>query len=172
MEIEIHPHQPFIPDPIRKLILGSFPGRATTLTTQIDDQWFYAAKRNQFWKIMAGVFETALPNQQAKEKLLKTQGIGITDILWKIRRKKLSNLDQDLEIISYNHLAIGQILAAHPDIRVFFTSAFVEKHFRKLFPEFKAFQRLPSPSPRYARLSLQDKIEQYKRLLIETPTET
>lgn len=165
MEIEIHPHQPFIPDPIHQLILGSFPGRPATLTTNKSDQWFYAAKRNQFWKIMAGVFGTPLPDQRAKEKLFTEQGIGMTDILWKIHRKKASNLDQDLEIIAFNQQAIEQILNAHPDIQVFFTSAFVEKHFRKLFPAFNATCRLPSPSPRYARLSLQEKIKQYKQLL-------
>lgn len=165
MDIEIHPHKPFIPNPVRALILGSFPGRPGTLTTNQSDQWFYAAKRNQFWKIMASVYDTPLPDQSAKEKLLRDKGIAMTDILWKIRRKKATNSDQDLEIIAFNQQAIEDILQKHPDIRVFFTSTFVEKHFQKLFPAFKATCRLPSPSPRYATLSFPEKVKQYKHLL-------
>jgi hypothetical protein len=38
----------------------------------------------------------------------------------------------------------------------------VENAFKKLFPEVAIGESLPSPSPRYARMSLQQKIDYYK----------
>jgi len=68
---------------------------------------------------------------------LKRFGIGITDILLKVRRKNNSNLDDNLEIIEYNDKAIKIILENSKIKSIFFTSKFVEKHFYKLFPDFK-----------------------------------
>jgi G:T/U-mismatch repair DNA glycosylase len=50
---------------------------------------------------------------------------------------------------------------------IFFTSRFVEKIFKKLFPQFTNTIVLPSPSQRYARMSLKGKIEVYKKLLLK-----
>lgn len=165
MDTELHPHTPFIPPNINCLILGSFPGRASSLITEEDNQWFYAAKRNQFWKIMAGVYDLKLDNRDAKEKLLMDQGIGIADILLEIRRKKDTNQDQDLEVIRYNDKAIRQILKKYPTLPILFGSRFVETKFKKFFPDYPHTALLPSPSPRYARLSLEGKIAVYKSLL-------
>ncbi|HTN36237.1 MAG TPA: uracil-DNA glycosylase family protein [Arachidicoccus sp.] len=165
MEQEIHPHGPFIPDNLRCLILGSFPGRPATINTDPDNQWFYSAKRNQFWKIMEGVFRKPLQTRSEKEKLMALNGIGLTDIFSAIRRKNDSNLDQDLEIITFNDTAIRTILVQYPNVKVCFTSRFVEKHFRKLFPDFRSTVLLPSPSPRYARMSLLEKTQRYTEIL-------
>ena len=63
-------------------------------------------------------------------------------------------MDSNLEVIEFNDKAIKTILQ-NPNIKsIFFTSKFVEKEFMKLFPEMKIGECLPSPSPRYARMSL------------------
>ncbi|UAY54610.1 uracil-DNA glycosylase family protein [Arachidicoccus terrestris] len=165
MQIETHPHAPFIPDTLKVLIMGSFPGRSTTLSDDPGNQWFYSARRNQFWKILEKVFEKPLPDQETKSAVLSLHGIGIADILLQITRLKDSNADQDLEIVTYNDKAIGDILKRYPNVCVCFTSRFVEKHFKSLFPAHQHSILLPSPSPRYARLNLDQKAALYKQIL-------
>ena len=161
-EIELHPFKPFVPDNATTLILGSFPGREQTQTNPDNDQWFYGAKRNQFWKIISEVYNTDLPCKADKQKLFEKFGIGITDILLRVRRKNNSNLDDNLEIIEYNNTAIKAILENSKIKSIFFTSKFVGVHFFKLFPEIKNTEYLPSPSPRYARMTKVEKINSYK----------
>ncbi|MGF7230708.1 uracil-DNA glycosylase family protein [Arachidicoccus sp.] len=161
MEIETHPHQPFIPSSIQILIVGSFPGKDQAQ----EGKWFYSAPRNQFWKIIEGVYEKHLTTTKEKQELFSSMGIGMADIILKAKRKNNTNLDQNLEIIEFNDIALSKILQQYPQIKVFFTSHFVEKHFKKLFPSFKNIACLPSPSPRFATMSLINKIARYKELL-------
>ena len=164
-EIEMHPFSPFIPDNATTLILGSFPGREQTQKESDNGQWFYGAKRNQFWKIISSVYNTELLCKEDKQQLFKRFGICITDILLKVRRKNNSNLDDNLEIIEYNDKAIKTILENSKIKSIFFTSKYVEKHFYKLFPDIKNAEYLPSPSPRYARMTKEDKVNYYKNKL-------
>lgn len=164
-EIETHPFDPFIPDNATTLILGSFPGREQTQTKSDNNQWFYGAKRNQFWKIISSVYNTNLLCKVEKQQLFSKFGIGITDILLKVRRKNNTNLDDNLEIIEYNDKAIKSILENSKIKSIFFTSKYVEKHFYKLFPDIKNAEYLPSPSPRYARMTKMDKVNYYKSKL-------
>ena len=166
MEIETHPHSPFSPLPLKTLIVGSFPGRADTLSKDPANNWFYSAVRSQFWKIMTLALELPLPDTNAKMAALSSRGIGIADILLQISRKKATNADQDLIVIAYNKKAFSKILKDHPNVRVCFTSRFVEKHFIKCFPDYTNTCLLPSPSARYAKLSLQQKAAVYKELLL------
>jgi hypothetical protein len=69
--------------------------------------------------------------------------------------------------VELNDKAI-KIVLQNPNIKsIFFTSKFVEKAFMKMFPETMIGECLPSPSPRYARMSLQEKINHYKLKLPE-----
>ena len=164
-KIEIHPFTPFIPGNATALILGSFPGREQTQSVPDSRQWFYGAKRNQFWNIISAVYNKALVSKTDKQELFKKFGIGITDILLKVRRKNNNNQDDNLEIIEYNDKAIKKILRDSKIKSIYFTSRFVETHFRKLFPGIKHAEYLPSPSPRNARMTRADKINYYKSKL-------
>ncbi|MGN6531438.1 MAG: uracil-DNA glycosylase family protein [Ginsengibacter sp.] len=161
-EIETHPYKAFIPKNVTAIIIGSFPGREVTHKVLTGDEWFYGAKRNQFWKIISGVYQTELITKAQKQDLFNKHGIGIVDIFLKIKRKENNNMDSNLEVIEFNDHAIKEILK-NPNIKsIFFTSKFVEKAFLKLFPEIQIGQSLPSPSPRFARMSLAEKINYYK----------
>ena len=164
-EIENHPFEPFIPENATVLIVGSFPGREQTQGYVDDEQWFYGAKRNQFWKIISAVYQTELLCKADKQNLFNKYGIGITDILLKVRRKNNSNLDDNLEIVEYNDKAIKEIFRKSNIKSIYFTSKFVGKHFNKLFPEIENVEFLPSPSPRYARMTKDDKTNYYKTKL-------
>lgn len=164
-EIETHPFKAFIPENVVVLIVGSFPGREVTHKILSDDEWFYGSKRNQFWKIISGVYGTALETKEDKQSLFQKHGIGIVDIFLKVKRKDNTNMDSSLKVVEYNNMEIKKILEKHSIKAIFFTSKFVEKQFLSLFPSVKNGESLPSPSPRYARMSLQEKINYYKSKL-------
>ena len=163
--IENHPFEPFIPEHATVLIVGSFPGREQTQGNMDAEQWFYGAKRNQFWKIISAVYQTELLCKADKQNLFNKHGIGLTDILFKVRRKNNSNLDENLEIVEYNDAAIREIISKSNIKSIYFTSRFVEKHFKKQLPEINFGEYLPSPSPRYAGMNQADKIKYYKSKL-------
>ncbi len=164
-EIETHPFKAFIPENLTVIIVGSFPGREVTHKNLTEDEWFYGSKRNQFWKIISGVYETELITRKQKQDLFAKHGIGIVDIFLRIKRKGNNNMDSNLEVVEFNDKAIEIILRNQNIKSIFFTSKFVEKEFMKLFPETKIGACLPSPSPRYATMSLQEKINDYKKKL-------
>lgn len=164
-EIETHPYKAFIPKNVTVIIIGSFPGREVTHKVLSEDDWFYGAKRNQFWKIISGVYETELITRKQKQDLFAKHGIGIVDIFLKIKRKENNNMDSNLEVIEFNDQAIKEILQNSNIKSIFFTSKYVEKAFLKLFPQIKTGESVPSPSPKFARMSLSEKINYYKMKL-------
>jgi hypoxanthine-DNA glycosylase len=163
--IEIHPHKAFVPPNAKVLILGSFPGKGHA-TFESASEWFYASKRNQFWNILRGVYNEELFTTEDKKGLFVNHSIAIADVFLKIRRKEGNNQDSNLEIIAYNDKALRKILKENKFESIFFTSKLVEKHFIKLFPSIKNGECLPSPSPRYARMPLKEKINVYKKKLL------
>lgn len=163
-EIETHPHKLFVPPNATVLILGTFPGK-NNVQVAGQDEWFYSSKRNQFWTILRGVYGEALETTGQKKDLFTRKGIAIGDIFLKIRRKENNNSDTSLEIIEYNDQEIEKALQENHFQSIYTTSQFVKKEFKKLFPDFKDIEALPSPSPRFARMSLEDKIALYKKKL-------
>lgn len=162
--IEIHPHLPFVPPHASVLIIGSFPGRHHVQVSD-KDEWFYASPRNQFWPILRQVYTLPLSNTAEKKALFTQKGIAITDIFLKIRRKENTNSDAHIDVVAYNDEAIHQILNSNEFQKVFFTSQLVQRHFMKCFPLAKNGECLPSPSPRYARMSFAEKVAWYKKKL-------
>ena len=164
MLFEVHPFEAFIPKNIKCLIVGSFPGKEQTQCELDDHQWFYGAPRNQFWKILQLVYQKDLGVRKEKQELFEEHGIGITDVIKSCIRKNGTNLDENLDIKEYNKETLQSILNKHHP-KVLFTSRFVEKEFRKLFPGYTNTDILPSPSPRYFKLSIEDKARIYKEKL-------
>lgn len=163
-KLEVHPFGAFVPKRLKVLIVGSFPGKEQTQCEVDASQWFYGAPRNQLWKILEIVYKTELKGRQQKQALFEKAGIGITDIIKTCVRRSGTNLDENLEIKEYNKETIAAILEQYRP-KVLFTSRFVEKEFKRLFPEYDNTDILPSPSPRYFRLSIADKAEVYKNKL-------
>lgn len=164
--IETHPFDYFLPDNPRILVVGSFPGWEQV--KNCEGEWFYTAKRNQFWSILSAVYEIDLLTVESKKRLCEKEGIAITDIFHQvIRRKPESNLDKFLEPVKYNDDRIKWILDNSKIRLILFTSHFVEKKFFERLPEIKNTQCLPSPS-RAANIPI-SKSEEYKNYLIENP---
>ena len=163
--LETHPFPPFVPPQTRYLLLGSFTGKPTP-----GYDWYYCTKTNQFWPILEAVYHTPLLTKSAKQRLFTRLRLAVTDIIYKCQRKKGNSLDSNLINIVYNTPAIQKILDNYQIKRIFFSSRFVEKNFKKLFPHVSIpFVTLPSPSPRYAAMSKSDKIKRYRELLPSLP---
>lgn len=164
--IEKHPFGDFIPKNTQYLILGSFTGKITDSSYD----WFYGTKRNQFWPIMQEVYKIPLTNKEEKQNLFKKLGLAITDIILSCERKSNSNLDTNLTNIVLNE-EVAKIPRANKIKKIFFSSRFVEKLFKRYFkdlileyPDIELIT-LPSPSPRYVAMSRVEKIEKYRQLL-------
>lgn len=172
--IETHPFGSYVPPDAKFLILGSFTGREAVKGTPFTDEsydWFYGTPRNQFWPILEAVYHRELRDKNSKQSLLNELGIAIADIIYQCERMTGSNLDSNLKNIVYATDEITQIFGEKPISKIYFTSRFVEKKFRRVFQELIKQHpdieliTLPSPSPRYARMTKEQKINKYRELL-------
>lgn len=161
---ERHPFAAFIPKKMHCLILGSFPGKEQTRGGLDENAWFYGAPLNQFWRILSKAYGRELTTRAEKQALFEEAGIGITDIFHTVIRTAGSNLDENLQIEEYNWDVIEAILLKHRP-QVLCTSRYVEKEFKKQFPAYRAVDVLPSPSPRYFKLTVAQKAEIYRQKL-------
>lgn len=167
-QIEHHPFAPFVPPRMKCLILGSFPGKEQTRGGLDENAWFYGSPFNQLWRILEVAYSRELKTKEAKQSLFKEAGIGITDIFKTVIRTANSNVDENLQIVEYDKAEIERLLR---DYRppVWCTSRYVEKEFKKMFPAYPAVDVLPSPSPRYFKLSIEEKAAIYKKKLPALP---
>jgi hypoxanthine-DNA glycosylase len=167
--IEKHPFAPFVPLQSRILILGSFPGRESTQAKREND-WFYCANRNQFWKIIESVYDQVLVTSSAKQDLFKQRNIAITDIIESCERRNNKNSDDNLINKVYNKNSIAKIITQNPIKKILFTSKSVYLEFLENFdkPNGVELVILPSPSPVFRRMNLDDKIKAYKSQLLES----
>lgn len=167
IRIETHKFGDYVPKNFKYLLLGSFTSNFVAKNNDYD--WFYSNGRSQFWKLIGQVYNLTLETKDHKMQLCERLGLGITDIIYECRRTKQSSLDNHLEIISYNpnleNLVKSGIRA------VYFSSRYVESQYKKQFqhlvenhPDVRLIY-LPSPSPRYAAMTKEEKVEVYKRLL-------
>lgn len=172
--IETHPFGNFVPPKAKYMILGSFTGRQAVKGKSASDasyDWFYGTKTNQFWPILEVVYKLELKDKASRQQLFANLGIAVADIIYRCERKEGNNLDANLINIAYNTEALAKILETNKIQTIFFSSRFVEKKFkqvcRALIEKHPAIEliTLPSPSPRYAQMSREEKTQRYRELL-------
>jgi G:T/U-mismatch repair DNA glycosylase len=128
--IETHPFQPFCPPGAKYLILGSFTANSINSDPAYD--WYYVTKRNQFWPILESVYGTDLQAKESKQNLFTNLKIAITDIIYQCERRDGNSLDMNLISLVYNTKTIENILRLNKIEKIFFSSKYVEKEFRKI----------------------------------------
>ena len=172
--VETHPFGSYVPSGAKYLILGSFTGRQAVkgkAFTDDDYDFFYGLPRNQFWPILEKVYGRRLQDTQSRKDLLAELRIAMADIIRQCERKDGSNLDANLSNIVYALEEIAQILESNQIRRIYFTSRYAETKFRRNFRDIMGWHpaielvTLPSPSPRYARMTKEQKTARYKALL-------
>jgi len=153
------------------LILGSYPSEQSLLRKE-----YYGNPRNQFWKIMGILFSfpsdfTGL-SYQDRLHFLTGQGIAIWDVVESCSRKRSS----DSSIGDTTPNDIRRFLADHPSIRcIALNGKTGAGHwFQRYFSDLTESENedtnliilpLPSTSPAYAGMSLNDKAEMWQEIL-------
>lgn len=164
---------PLVDERTRVLVLGSFPGVASLVAQQ-----YYGHPRNQFWPIMAHVFQAFLASSSYSESAssyqkdergvprdyaqrcawLQAHGVGLWDVYAACQRP--GSLDADIRAAEPNDLAA--LLTRCPQLRLVAhnggESGKHARHTRALFgPRGVAVVQLPSTSPANASWSLDRK---------------
>lgn len=147
------------------LILGSLPGKRS-----LDALQYYAHPRNAFWRIMQSLFGVE-GNYAERCEQLTTNGIALWDVLRSSVRS--GSLDANIRMRSAQTNDFTRFFTDYPGIRrVCFNGRKAEAVYRKLVmpglsdpvPEMSG---LPSTSPAHASLSFEDKLEAWRRVLIQ-----
>ena len=150
--------------PVRLLVLGSMPGRAS-----LDAQQYYAHPRNAFWPIMAAYCGIDPGSDYAtRVRALADAGIVLWDVLAQCRRP--GSLDAAIELADARPNPIAELLEAHPQItRVCCngsTAASLYRRFKLPGPPRVEVLQLPSTSPAHAGMPLAEKMRRWHAALL------
>lgn len=150
-----HPFSPIIFKDTKILILGSFPS-----ISSFENSFYYANPKNQFWNILKEVTNYPINNRDQKIWLLKTNFLGLWDMVSSCKRE--NSLDSDLKEIEVNNIPL--ILDKYPNIeKLLFTGRKAQTLFEDNFSQLKIKRDyLPSPSTAYASISFDEKVKIYK----------
>jgi len=151
---------PVIDERSETLVLGTIPGPESLRRRQ-----YYANANNQFWSIIYKVFgESATDSDyESKTRFLLENKIALWDVFRSAYR--LGAMDSDIKNPESND--IPGLISAHPQIkRILLAGRTAEKAFRKHFPDVDVEAvYVPSASSAYAKKSIDDKINDWKRAL-------
>jgi hypoxanthine-DNA glycosylase len=155
---------PIVSEHSNVLILGTMPGVASLLRQQ-----YYGHPRNAFWPIMGALFgmEPGLCYIERKEALI-SNGIAVWDVLQSCKR--LGSSDSNIKPASIRINDFMSFFAKYNNIKqVFFNGKMAEKVYQqRILPvlnhrfSYLEYHCLPSTSPAYASLKLEQKIEAWK----------
>jgi len=158
---------PIVSADAKLLILGSMPGELS-----LQKQQYYGHPKNAFWAIMAALFN--IPDDASytqRKSALMANSIAVWDVLHYCRRKGSLDSGIDMGTVSANNLA--SFFTEHPTIKtVCFNGGMAEKLYKKhVQPTVQAhkpdlgYLRLPSTSPAYAAITVEQKIRAWQSIL-------
>ncbi|BCD67880.1 DNA-deoxyinosine glycosylase [Nitratiruptor sp. YY09-18] len=153
-----HPFEPIIDKNSKVLILGTFPS-----IKSCENSFYYGHPQNQFWKILASLFHEEIPHTiEEKREFLQRYNIALWDMVKRCKRE--NSLDTSLKNIEVNDIAA--LLQKYPNIEaLFFTGKKAQELYEKNFSDLTipTFY-LPSPSPAYRKMSLDEKMAKWSIL--------
>ncbi len=158
--MEHHPFEPIVFADSKILILGSFPS-----IKSFEKGFYYAHPRNQFWPLLAKVFDEDVSTIDKKIALCKKHHLALWDSAKSLKRESGNSSDQNLKEIEVNDFR--QLLHTYPSIKtILFTGKKSEAIFNRAYKDLPVKKALlPSPSPAYAAMSFEQKLQIYKKLL-------
>ncbi len=145
----------------RILVLGSLPGQAS-----IDANQYYAHPRNAFWPIMAEL-AGASGDYDARCEALMRRGIMVWDVL--ARSVRPGSLDSAIRMDTAVANDFAAVFERQPGIQlVALNGRKAADMFRRFAtpPEHVRSETLPSTSPAYASLSVSQKLERWREILL------
>lgn len=158
--IEHHTIRPVIFSDSKVLILGSFPS-----IKSFEEGFYYAHPRNQFWPILAAVFNEPVQTKEDKITLCKKHNIALFDSAASLQREAKNSSDTNLKNIEVNDFE--KLLAQYNNIKtILFTGKKAEQIFNKKYKHLRIKKiLLPSTSPAYASMKFEEKLAKYKEAL-------
>lgn len=161
---DIEGFMPIVSEHAGVLILGSMPGVASLLGQQ-----YYGHPRNAFWPIMIALFgmDSGLCYLERKEALMNNR-VAVWDVLQSCNR--VGSADSNIKPASIRINDFAGFFAEYKGIkRVFFNGKMAEKVYQQRVLPFLnhrfshlEYYCLPSTSPAYASLNLEQKIAAWK----------
>lgn len=157
---EQHTFEPIIFEDSKILILGSFPS-----IKSLEDGFYYAHPRNQFWSILEKIFNHPVDTVPQKIALCKEHHIALFDSAKSLHRKNGNSSDTNLSKIEVNDFEA--LLKKYPHIeKICFNGKKSEEIFQKKYKHLPIKRcLLPSSSPAYVKMSFDEKLTQYKTAL-------
>lgn len=144
-----HPFPPLYDAKSKILILGSFPSVKSR-----EQMFFYGHPQNRFWKVVASVFEDAVPETiEEKTAFLHRHHIALWDVIGACDIEGSS--DSSIKNVTPNDLTV--ILQNAPIRQVFVNGKTAEKYYKKYTEKVigKSAVCLPSTSPANAAWSVE-----------------
>ena len=148
-----HDFEPVFDENSKVLILGTFPSVKSR-----ENQFYYGHPQNRFWKVIAGLTESKVPQTiEEKKKLLLEHGIAIWDVI------------ESCDIIGSSDSSIKNVVPA--DIEIVVANSKIQNIYanggtaKKLYEKYSQKKTgreiigLPSTSPANAAYSLERLLE-------------
>ena len=151
----IHPFPPLYDSESEILILGSFPSVKSR-----EQKFFYGHKQNRFWKVMAAVLETAVPETiEEKKKMLYRHHIALWDSIYSC--DIIGSSDSSIKNAVPNDFSF--ILKTAPIRQIYTNGGTAYKLYHKYCEKVTGFEavKLPSTSPANCRVSYEELYEAY-----------
>ncbi|SFV67424.1 G:T/U mismatch-specific uracil/thymine DNA-glycosylase [hydrothermal vent metagenome] len=160
---EYHTFEPLIFPDSKILILGSFPS-----IKSLQEGFYYAHPRNQFWPILAEIFHEKADTKEQKIALCKKHHIALFDSAKSLKRENGNSSDSNLKNIEVNDFI--KLLNEYPSIELIaFTGKKAETIFNKKYKNLPINKiTLPSTSPAYAAMQFEVKLHKYKEIFQKT----
>ncbi len=157
-----HPFPPLFGADARTLILGSFPSVRSR-----EQMFFYGHPQNRFWRVLAAVFESNVPETiDEKKAFLLSRRIALWDVLASCEIR--GSADSSIRNPVANDLS--PILQGAPISRIFVNGRTAEKYFlRYTAPKIgREAVCLPSTSPANAAFSIEKLVEAWRVIREDT----
>ena len=154
----VHPIPPIFDYNSRILILGSFPSVKSRA-----EGFFYGHPQNRFWKLLASVFEEALPSSiEEKTAFLLRHHIALWDVIRSCEIEGSS--DSSIRNVTANDLNV--ILSAAEIQSIYVNGKTAQKYYRKYAEPIvgRAAICLPSTSPANAAWDLERLTQAWKTI--------
>jgi len=152
-DIFVHPVPPLFDQNSRLLILGTFPSPRSR-----EGKFFYHHPQNRFWKAMAALTDSPLPETIGQKKtMMLGNGIAVWDVIQSCRVTGAS----DSSIRDVVPTDLSQILDHAPIEKIFANGGTAYNLYMKYsYPEIgRPIIKLPSTSPANAAWSLERLID-------------
>lgn len=153
-----HPFDPILDQNTRLLFLGSFPSIAS-----FEQAFYYAHPRNAFWPIIESIFNVSLESNIDKKIFCLEKGIGLWDVISSCERSNSS----DTNLTNCIPNDFSALFKQYPNLQAIgFTGKKSFELFQKYFGDLKIEKvLLPSTSPAYAAMKIEQKKKYYEAFL-------